>query len=261
VLDRCPLAQAAPLARAAPLCRLPDVLRILRLTLAIGLALCLGLAFTPLGCGGSRGVEASSHGGEGPSVPDATIAELRACAEKSKARLKDTTYAFQFAVEVTEDGHADRVRLKDSFPGDDGMEGCMTRALEDMPVPLSVVQALSEQAEQAEAVSPESRGLMGNPFAAILGGAISLAPAVVTAAGVTFVVGVTIYLGKEAIKERRRKRRIREKCLVMYVACEGMGGLCTRPIDRDYNICSRCQANCENESSYFSSACVLCGFL
>jgi hypothetical protein len=183
--------------------------------LAVALALCLGLALAPLGCAGSQVVEASPHGGEGPSIPDATISALRACAEQGRARLKETSYAFQFAVEVTEDGHADRVRLKDSFPSDDGMEGCIARALEDMPVPLSVVQALTQQA-----VSPQSRGLMGNPLAALLGGAISFVPALVTAAGVTIVVGVTIYLSKEAIKEIERYKhdidckRVKQDCIV-----------------------------------------------
>jgi hypothetical protein len=253
-----------PIARTAPLCRLPDMLRTIgRLTLAVGLALCLGLAFTPVGCGGSQGGEASPRGGEGPSVPDATVSALRACAEQSKAHLKETTYAFQFAVEVTEDGHAGRVRLKDSSPNDDGMEACMARALEDMPVPLSVVQALSEQAEQAEAVSPESRGLMGNPLAAVVGGVISLAPAVLTAAGVTVIVGVTIYAGEEiveAVKRRKRKNRHKEQCIDSFAVCIHGDPPCTLLKDFRHIVCTACMGNCIAEVPYNFDQCVLCGF-
>lgn len=198
--------------------------RVVRLTLAVGLALGLGLAFTPLGCGGSQqGVDASSHGGDGPGIPEATVLALKACASQGRARLKETTYAFQFAVEVTEDGHAGRVRLKDSSPSDAGMEECMARALEDMPVPPSVVQALSQQAEQVEAVSPASRGLMGNPFLAMLGGAVELGTIVLTAAGVTVVVGVSIYAAEEIVEAVKRRRKSRAQC---YAACDAAAEVC-----------------------------------
>src|SRR5215813_5822913 len=127
----------------------------IKLTSALGLALCLGLAFTPLGCGGSQGmgVDATHGAGEGPTAPDETIADLRACANEGSARLTETSYAFQFDVEVTESGQAGRVKLSDSYPGDRGLASCMARALEGMPVPLVVTRKLLPQE-----VSSESRG-------------------------------------------------------------------------------------------------------
>src|SRR5262249_50979206 len=72
-------------------------------------------------------------------------------------------------------------------------------------VPLSVVQALTEQAERAEAVSPQSRGLMGTPVLAAAGGAIQLIPAMFVAASVTFIVGVAIYVAIDAARWSRYK--------------------------------------------------------
>jgi hypothetical protein len=196
------------------------MVKIARPSSSLELAVCLVLSFMLPGCGGSQPVDPPvPHGGEGPTIPDATVAELRACAEKSKARLKESTYAFQFTVEVTEDGHAGRVRLKDSSPSDGEMESCMIGVLKDMQVPPSVVQALTPQAE-AEAVSPGSRGLVGNPLA---GGLIfvELVPVLVVAAGVTVIVGLSVYLAKEAIEAARWSRykscsdqhdRDRERC-------------------------------------------------
>jgi hypothetical protein len=231
---------------------MPDMLRrFARRTLAAGLALCLGLAFIPLGCGGSRGVEAGAHGGGGLSIPDATVSELRACAEKSKARLRETTYAFQFAVEVTEDGHAGRVKLKDSSPGDGEMESCMTGVLEDMPVPPAAVQMLTSPAEAS--VSPQSRALIGNPLAAVMV-VIELAPIMVVAAGATIVVGVAIYASDEIIETVRRKSRIKAKCLDMFVECDSRGPPCFS------SMCAICQENCIKGAPYKFSQCVPCGF-
>jgi hypothetical protein len=175
--------------------------RIARFTLAVVLTFCLGLAFTPLGCGGSQGGAAVSHphGGEGPTVPDATVSKLTACAEQGKRRLKEDMYALQFNVEVTESGHADRVKLKDSYPSDGAMESCIGGALEDMSVPAFVVQALL-----ADADPPESSGNIG--FIMVLGGAVALVPATVVAPGVTVLVSVTVYLSKEVIETARRRR-------------------------------------------------------
>jgi hypothetical protein len=236
---------------------------ITRLTLAAGLALCLGLAFVPVSCGGSRGFEASSHGGDGPTIPDATVAELRACAEKSKGRLKETTYAFQFAVEVTEDGHAGRVRLKDSSPSDGEMESCMPDVLKDMPVPPAAVQALTPPAE-AEAVLPESRGLVGNPLLAAAA-VVELIPIALVAASVTVIVGVTIYASNEAVKKVRRKRRINAKCLEMFVVCQELGPPCTTgfPGCSDWGItpCRACQIKCLAEFDYTPACqCYSCGY-
>ena len=78
---------------------------------------------------------------------------------EAKARLTDTVYAMQFDVEVTESGHAGRVKLRDSSPSEHGLESCIARALEGMTSPVPVMRLISQQP-----VSPESRGLLGSPF-------------------------------------------------------------------------------------------------
>lgn len=182
--------------------------RISRLTSLIGLALCSGLAFTPIGCGGGQETEATPHGGEGPTIPEGTVAALKACAGQGRDRLKETSYTFLFDVEAMESGQAGRVRLKDSSPGDRAMESCMADALKSMPVPPSVLYALAQQVE----VSPQSRGVMG---VLALGGVVSLIPALIVVAGVTVVVGVAVVLSKDAIEavKRRKRERIKEECI------------------------------------------------
>jgi hypothetical protein len=241
---------------------------ITRLTLAAGLALCLSLAFTPLGCGASQGVEASRHGGEGPGVPDATVSALRACADQGKDRFKETTYALHFDVEVTEDGHVDRVKRKESLPAERAMESCMADAIEGMRVPLFVVQALTPHAE-AEAVSPASRGLIGNPLLLAAAAVVELVPVLVVAAGVTVIVGVSIYASEEIIetvkRRNKRKDKIKERCNDMFEVCQGMGPPCTTYLPgcgtSGLTPCGACNERCLAENSYDANCrCYSCGY-
>jgi hypothetical protein len=235
---------------------------ITRLTLAAGLALCLSLAFTPLGCGASQGVEASRHGGEGPGVPDATVSALRACADQGKDRFKETTYALHFDVEVTEDGHVDRVKRKESLPAERAMESCMADAIEGMRVPLFVVQALTPHAE-AEAVSPASRGLIGNPLLLAAAAVVELVPVLVVAAGVTVIVGVSIYASEEIIETVKRRNRRMEKCKDMFEVCQGIDA-CNRGYPGDdvwkNSICKACMMVCPSGEYPSHLNCYSCGF-
>jgi hypothetical protein len=232
---------------------------IIRRTLAIGLALCLSLALMPLGCAGNQGVVADPPRGEGLSVPDATVSKFRACASQGRGRLKETSYAFRFLVEVTEDGRAGRVRLEDSSPGDGEMEACMARALEDMPVPPSVLYALSQQAEQAEAVSPQSRGAVSVLWSP-LGAMANLVPVVVVIASVAVVVGVGVYLGKEAASRRRESKR-KQACLDMYVTCRDEAPwACSDVKTKNHTICEDCRTWCKANQPYTYSECYECGF-
>jgi len=135
----------------------------IRHALAAGLALCSGLAFMPLGCAGSQEVVvAPSPGGGGSYIPSSIYAELKACGGEGRAHLlKETSYDLDFDVEVTEGGQVSRVRRRGLSVGDGGMESCIAHALEGMEVPPSAVQAL---VLQAEAGSPQSRGLIGSPL-------------------------------------------------------------------------------------------------
>ncbi len=158
--------------------------RILRLTSSVGLALCLSLVFTPLGCGGSNqgivSVEPARAAHEGPQVPQGTFSAMMACVTEAKGRLTDTAYALQFDVEVTESGEVGRVKLRDAYPSERALEACLGHSLEDMTLPVSVLRLLSKQ----KAVSPASRGLMGQGFEEVLliGAGTSLGPIFLTAA-------------------------------------------------------------------------------
>jgi len=186
--------------------------KIARTVSGLGLAVCLGLAFVPPACGGRQAAELSVfHGSDGPTVPAATVSKLQACADRIRDPLKEITYTFYFHVEVAEDGHVDRVKHKESIPVDPGIESCLADALEGMRVPASAVEALTQQREHAEGVSPSSRGLMGDPIsagAALLAAlaGVELVPVTLAAGVVTVNVGVTIYVGEEVIEAARRQR-------------------------------------------------------
>jgi hypothetical protein len=81
---------------------------------------------------------------------------MMACVTEAKGRLTDTVYAMQFDVEVTQSGEAGRVKLRESSPSERALEACIGHALEGMTLPASVLRLPKEKA-----VSPESRGLMG----------------------------------------------------------------------------------------------------
>jgi hypothetical protein len=177
--------------------------------------LAMGLVLIPLGCESGGGVGPIHRGGDGPTLPDSTIADLRVCAEHAAGHLKESTYTFMFRVDVTEGGNTGRVRLSDSYPGDADIASCMEHALRAMTVPPSVDRMLTKQTE----VSPDSRGLIGNPLAI----AIELGPIVLVAAGVTVLVAVTATVSQEIIDAARRRRRARIQCMK---ACEAEAEVC-----------------------------------
>jgi hypothetical protein len=165
-------------------------------------------------------------------------------------------YAMQFDVEVTESGHAGRVKLKDSTPSERGLESCIARALEGMASPVPVMRLISQQP-----VSPESRGLLGQPLPAIaVAGGGALAPIFIFAAGITVIVAVALYVSAETAEAERRRKLKKKRCLEMYVDCADRPYPCTKPRDRDYYLCSHCRTNCDNEAPYFTSLCTQCGF-
>jgi hypothetical protein len=186
-----------------------------RLTSSIGLALGLGLTFTPLGCGSGQEftVEPSHHAHEGPSVPRATVAQLTDCTNEGAARLTDTSYAILFDVDVDVDGRVKGARVKDSLLGDRGIESCMVHALRGMSLPASILR-------RAGRVSPESRQYVGNAAAGVL---VALGPIVLVAAGITFIVVVSVYVVSETATstrdaidedaEKERCKKVKNKCI------------------------------------------------
>ena len=160
-------------------------------------------------------MELSHRAGEGPQAPEATVSQITDCVNEAKARLTDTSYALQFNVEVTESGHAGRVKLKDSSPSERGLESCIARALEGMTSPVPVMRLISQQP-----VSPESRGLLGQPLPLIaVGGGGSLAPIFILAAGVTVIVAVALYVAEETAEAARRRKKKKEQCIAWGAEC------------------------------------------
>jgi hypothetical protein len=158
-------------------------------------------------------------------------------------------------VEVTEDGQVDRVKNKESLPVDHAMESCMASAIEGMRVPRYVVEALIQDVEKGD---ESSRRLVANPL--VLGGAISLLPAVLVAAEVTVVVAVTISLSKDIIDAARRRRKAKARCLNMFVECQGMGPPCTDKIIGTLDVCGLCRDECQAGKPYTRNECYRCGF-
>lgn len=113
------------------------------------------------------------------------------CAAEGASRLTDTHYAILFDVDAYSDGQVRAVKIKDSILRDAALESCMANALQSMSVPQSITARRSPGL-----VSPQSRRLSGNVV--VLGGAITLSPILLIAAGVTIIVGVTIYVLTDA---------------------------------------------------------------
>ena len=241
--------------------------KIARTVSGLGLAVCLGLAFVPPACGGRQAAELSVfHGSDGPTVPAATVSKLQACADRIRDPLKEITYTFYFHVEVAEDGHVDRVKHKESIPVDPGIESCLADALEGMRVPASAVEALTQQREHAEGVSPSSRGLMGDPIsagAALLAAlaGVELVPVTLAAGAVTVTVGVTIYVGEKVIEKVKRRKRNENSCGEMYDNCKDRNyPPCNTYPQPGKSLCGFCNLDCFAKRPYTYSDCYKCGF-
>ncbi|MDI1480269.1 hypothetical protein [Polyangium sp. y55x31] len=154
---------------------------------------------------------------EGRTVPAATVSELEACAEHGAGRLKGTHYAIVFDVDVAESGEVREAKMRESELDDREIEACMEHALSGMSLP-GVVTPLRSSASESMMVSPHARGLMGNVV--VLGGAVSLVPVLIVAAGDTIVVVVTVHAVQETAEAiHRRPRSVEKKCRALLDEC------------------------------------------
>lgn len=237
-------------------------MRTFRSILAGALAVALAVLMMGLpACGGGEEDAAlpprEPHASYGPSVPDATIEAFRVCAKQTEHH-KDDVYAYQFNVEVTESGSVERVKLKDEYPRNTGAESCLGHALENMRIPPFVAGRLFPQ---AVAVSPESRGLIGNPLLIAVAVLIEMVPATVVVDEATFMVAVILSGTEEAIEARKRRNRRREKCLGMFETCQNdRPSLCTRIIQGSETLCEICRTKCKANQPYERNECYDCGF-
>jgi hypothetical protein len=131
-------------------------------------------------------------------APRMTIAAMQVCADRFAPKLPGESFAVMYDVNIG--AHGNVVKIKDSMLDGSPLEHCLATALEQMDT--SMVQAN---------VAPQSRGMIG--VVQTLAAPVALAPIALVAAGVTIVVGATLYLGSEALKERERCKQVKAECL------------------------------------------------
>jgi hypothetical protein len=167
------------------------IFRITRLALSIGLTLSLGVAAMPLGCGGSEEVTSAPvrPSRKAPQVPEQVVEQLTDCANQVPARFSSAEPArhnIQFDVQVSKDGRAISVQIKDSTLGGDGVEACMAGVLQGMTLPLRAMAMESSEPVTQRSVSPQSRGLVAHPGALV---SVALGPVLIAGAAFIVVVG------------------------------------------------------------------------
>ncbi|TKD00935.1 hypothetical protein [Polyangium fumosum] len=127
------------------------------------------------------------------SLPAATVRALQACAEERAGRLPRHAYEIEFQVELT-NNQVSKVTPKGPRLDDAGLEGCMMAALRTMadagysPNPDDLISR--------GGLLP-ARGLLAN--VSVISELIRLVPVVVSASGVTIVVGVAVLVVAAAV--------------------------------------------------------------
>src|SRR5262249_22826754 len=116
-----------------------------------------------------------------------------------------------------------------------------------MPVPLSITRTLLPQE-----VSPESRGLMGQPIPLVApaAGGVGLAPILIMAAGGSIIVCVYLYVSAETAEAARRGDRER-KCMSLLIECINAPKQpeWNRGEYGDYKDCGACFRDCKEHSA------------
>ena len=180
------------------------------------LALCVGLGLTAAGCGASGSLAPVELGTSEQPLAESTVSHLTECAKKWAGDLKKSSYKLRFNVTVNKRGGVSDVKPEGSGLDGSDVEECMVGALTNMTVPSFVYERVEEELA-SQRVSPQSRGHMGNVM--VLGGAVSLVPILIVAAGVTIIIGVTIYVStstRDATDEdgeKMRCKKVLERCI------------------------------------------------
>jgi hypothetical protein len=184
------------------------------------LALCLGLGLIAAGCGASGPPTAVDPGTSEQPLAESTVSNLTECAKTWAGDLKKRSYKLRFNVTINKRGGVSGVEPEGSGLDVGDMEECMIGALTNMTVPAFVYERVEEELA-SQPVSPQSRGHMGNVM--VLGGAVSLVPILIVAAGVTIIIGVTIHVlsdtstsTRDATDEDREKwrcKKVKQECI------------------------------------------------
>jgi hypothetical protein len=147
--------------------------------------------------------EQQSRRSSSPEAPRKTVVELQTCADRLAPGLSPEHYAVMVDIEVTKHGKPTAVKIKDSMLGGSPLEVCLTAALERMTVPATALNTQNG--------APQSRSMVGVVQAAAA--PIALLPIVIVSAGVTILVGVTIYVIAESLTEKERCKQVKEFCI------------------------------------------------
>lgn len=142
---------------------------------------------------------------EAPSLeaPQRLISAMQACADQHAPKAPGESIAVLFALEVGKNGNT--IKVKDSMLNGNALELCLAHSLEQMDE--------SRAASFQSNVSPQSRSMVG--FVQALAAPVALAPIALVAAGVTILVGVTIYVATEATRDDTGHcKGVKEDCIV-----------------------------------------------
>jgi hypothetical protein len=149
------------------------------------------------------------------ALSPSTVVALQNCVNEGVSRLSRHSYELAFEVQVTRQGVVDDVDLNGKGLDDVELEECMIDALEAMVVSDLLLQDTSLPTT-SQNVLPSGRTLIGT--ADVLPQLIELAPIVVSASGVTIVVGVGVIVLTTAVIAHMSKeckaewRRAKKKC-------------------------------------------------
>ncbi|MDI1447447.1 hypothetical protein [Polyangium sp. 6x1] len=164
------------------------------------------MSLMPMGCGASDEYAAVPEPLTEGSLPASTVRALQACAEERAGRLQRHAYEIEFQVELRGDRVSD-VAAKGPRLDDAGLEQCMMDALRTMtdagysPNPDELISR--------GGLLP-SRGFLAN--VSVISQLIRLVPVVVSASGVTIVVGVAVLVVAAAVSLPKERKPTKEEC-------------------------------------------------
>lgn len=144
-------------------------------------------------------------------VPEWTTREMKACVEAIAPGVTASSHAFQYNLGANEQGAVVDVKLHDSTLREPSLEACFARALSAMRVPNDALWLRSSKPFSGGESLSSSRADTG--FVQALAAPIALLPIVLVASGLTILVGVTIYVASEALKERQRCKEVLAFCI------------------------------------------------
>jgi len=134
-------------------------------------------------------------------APRTTVDAMQICADRFAPKLRGESFAVLFDVNVGVNGNT--VKVKDSMLGGSPLESCLASAFERMEI--------SDSIANMQQTSASSRSMVG--IVQAVAAPIALLPIALAAAGVTILVGATIHLATEALKERERCKKVKQGCI------------------------------------------------